>query len=130
MALDCHDWKDSKDLATALTAMGSNYEVWTQDNYDMTAGDKWTWVTGSVTGASEKQASASENGKKAWVISYTSVSKLLSGVYPLSAARDINKNLKTAAWWDETPDIFTGVVCSDFADEQLAQLIYKTNFAE
>ncbi|MBR0485620.1 MAG: phosphatidylinositol-specific phospholipase C domain-containing protein [Oscillospiraceae bacterium] len=129
-AIPADNWQIGENNSSALVVSGDDYELWTQDNYDMNASDKWTWVNGSVTSASEKQASASENGKKAWVISYTSVSKLLSGVYPLSAARDINKNLKTASWWEETPDMFTGVVCSDFVDEQLAQMIYQTNFAE
>lgn len=130
-ALKTPDWKLGENNDSALVTSGDDYEVWSQDNYDMSADDKWPWVDGSISGAKNKKYNAEKNGKKAWVVSYTSVSHLLIQTTPLSGARNMNIRVKKALndnRWGKNE--FLGVICSDFSDEQLAQMVYRTNFVE
>ena len=134
-ALDAHDWQEGKNNTTALAAGGGggdNFEVWTQDNYNMGPDDKWDWVEGSLTGSTDpsyRRDTAMRDGRRAWVVSYTSCApsdaSFLSNL-PQDCARDINKWLKRASWMKKAS--FLGVVCSDYTDQQLTYLVYRCNF--
>ncbi|MBQ9001952.1 MAG: hypothetical protein IJ087_08880, partial [Eggerthellaceae bacterium] len=82
-------------------------------------------------GAQARRDAAASIGKNAWVISYTSCTIFGQAKYPQEMARDQNPRLisalrKNLATGSRT---FLGVICSDFSDEMLAQLVYRHNFA-
>lgn len=134
-ALDAQYWVDSADQTSGLASSGDNYEVWTQDNYGKVGDTKEHYWTNSIfdetKGAQARRDAAAANGKNAWVISYTSCTIFGQAKYPQEMARDQNPRLisalrKNLASGDRT---FIGVICSDFSDEMLAQLVYRHNFA-
>lgn len=134
-ALDAEYWVDSAEQTTGLVCSGDNYEVWTQDNYGKVGDTKEHYWTNSIfheaKGAQARRDKAASIGKNAWVISYTSCTIFGQAKYPQEMARDQNPRLisalrKNLATGSRT---FLGVICSDFSDEMLAQLVYRHNFA-
>lgn len=134
-ALDAEYWVDSAEQTTGLVCSGDNYEVWTQDNYGKVGDTKEHYWTNSIfhetKGAQARRDAAASIGKNAWVISYTSCTIFGQAKYPQEMARDQNPRLisalrKNLATGSRT---FLGVICSDFSDEMLAQLVYRHNFA-
>ena len=141
-------WQAGNNYATALAAETDKYQFWTQDNYDVEAGEKWKWIDGSVAGGSGVGAENSAEGrrevameygcdpgvvdpelsKKAWVVNYTSASTVPLGSDPQEIARDINPRLLEQPWLQEDSNTFIGVLCTDFMDARLAYRIYNTNF--
>ena len=140
-ALDCHDWKDSKDFATALTAQGSNYEVWTQDNWNRSASHKKSYIRatlfgnkndGYTNGTMYRYDRAKEVGKDAWVFNYTSANNG-SSENPFNISKEIHQWIYNSSDYSSSDrlvcnDTFTGVMAFDYMDGLMATKIYRTNF--
>ena len=138
--LDCHDWKDSKDKATALTAQGSNYEVWTQDNWSHDASGKKPYIKASLLGNTDdgytnstlaRYEQAKLVNKDAWVFDYTSCSA--SPQTPFKNSKEIHQWLYDRSDYRNPDrlvcsDTFTGVMAFDYVDGLLSKLVYRTNF--
>lgn len=112
-------------------ADGDSYEVWDQDDHKQYGNSKWTLIDNCLfneeTRAQVKRGAAKENWKDAWVVTYASC----VNTYLQNAARDINPRLKNHLRSNEAVikgGLYLGVVCTDFADEQLSYLIYKQSF--
>ncbi len=135
-AVDCGDWKTSKDYSSVLVTSGATYEVWDQDDYSMENKKKWKHVTASIfdldnkdLGAEDRIEAAAKKGKRALVVDYTSASQT-PFENPQDIARRINRDLlKTLRTWrSENPGKRIGVVVSDYTDAQLARAVYHYNF--
>lgn len=139
-ALDCHDWKDSYDQVSALTAQGTNYEVWTQDNWNRSFTNKKTYVRatlfgkidGYTNGTMYRYDRAKQVGKDAWVFNYTSANN--GGTEnPYQISKDMHQWIYDSSDYSRSDrlvckDTFTGVMAFDFMDGLMATKIYKTNF--
>jgi len=139
-ALDCHDWKDSYDQVSALTAQGTNYEVWTQDNWNRSFSNKKTYVratlfgkiNGYTNGTMYRYDRAKEVGKDAWVFNYTSANNG-STENPYEISKDMHQWIYDSSDYSKSDrlvckDTFTGVMAFDYMDGLMATKIYKTNF--
>ena len=129
------EWQqgDAKDQTANQAASTDVYEVWTQDAYDMNADDKWPWIEYALFGrdhhfgAKMRHDDIASNGKKAWVVNYTSCVHLLKDT-PQDTARVTNRRLLQSDELSTSANKYLGVVCEDFIDEQLAQRLYAINF--
>lgn len=139
-ALDCHDWKDSYDQSSALTAQGTNYEVWTQDNWNRSFSNKKSYVRatlfgkidGYTNGTMYRYDRAKQVGKDAWVFNYTSANNG-SSENPFVISKDMHQWIYDSSDYSKSDrlvckDTFTGVMAFDYMDGLMATKIYKTNF--
>lgn len=140
-ALDCHDWKDSKDFASDLTAYGSNYEVWTQDNWNRSASHKMSYIRatlfgnqddGYTNGTMYRYNEAKKAGKDAWIFNYTSANNG-STENPFNISKDVHQWIYDSSDYSSSQrlvceDTFTGIMAFDYMDGLMATKIYKTNF--
>ena len=149
-ALDLDHWNKSggaelEDHAAAHTASGSNYDVWVQDNYKHTGGDKKEYIKktlygnkgdGYTNGTQYHYDQSKINSKDAWILNYTSAShKSVPYRTPFDLAKEIQQWMFDRS--DEynrvserivDTDTFTGILAFDFVDGLLSTFIYKTNF--
>lgn len=121
------------------------YEVWTEDEFDVTRNEKWDYITNSLLGdksAAVRRDAAKNAGKHAWSIVYTSLShQSVVGVigeialpffnfdpivFPKDGADTINPKLMTLL--REHSDLYTGCLVCDFINAELAGTIYMRNF--
>ena len=133
-ALDAQDWQQGSDYTTAQVVDGIYYELWTQDKYSMTGSSKMDWIEGSIfgihdnaptgTGAQDRRDDILDEGKNPLIVCYTSCT--MSN--PQSAARHVHKNFLPMLKKMGGNDHFVGIVCNDFADENLCYQIYRKNF--
>ena len=130
-------YTDTNKKASGLVATGNNYEIWSQDDYEKTGDDKWEVIYNSIfddqTGAQAKYNwwNRAKENKNLWLVAYTSCNDFWAAKYPQDTARNINPRVKKQIMGetDMSNGKFLGVVCTDFADEQMAYLIYRQNFA-
>ena len=146
-AIDVHtfNWGDEKNKTMTLTAEDLDYEVWTEDEFDVTRNEKWDYITNSLLGdksAAVRRDAAKDAGKHAWSIVYTSLShQSVVGVigeialpffnfdpivFPKDGADTINPKLLTLL--REYSDLYTGCLVCDFINAELAGTIYMRNF--
>ncbi len=138
-ALDAHEWKTGSTeivdfvayKTTGRAVESKHFDIWTQDNYDLNSGTKKEWIEGSVFeehyGAKARRDAALAEGKRALVISYTSCVKVINEA-PQTAARNIHSWLLSKLENIDDTDPYVGIICNDFADAQLNELIYRRNF--
>lgn len=121
------------------------YEVWTEDEFDVTRNENWAYITNSLLGdksAAVRRDATKDAGKHAWSIVYTSLShQSVVGVigeialpffnfdpivFPKDGADTINPKLLTLL--REHSDLYTGCLVCDFINAELAGTIYMRNF--
>lgn len=131
-------YSNTDKIASGQVAAGSNYEIWSQDDYKKVGDSKWEVIWNSIfdnqTGAQARYNwyGRAKQNKNLWLVAYTSCTSMAAPVkYPQNAARELNPKVKNEIMKQTSMDNgkFLGVVCTDFADEQMAYLIYRQNFA-
>ena len=149
-ALDLDHWNnsngaESEDRAAAHTASGHNFDVWVQDNYKHTGGEKKDYIQktlygnkgdGYTNGTQYHYDESKKNGKDAWILNYTSAShKSVPYKTPFDLAKEIHQWMldRSDDYNRESEriirtDTFTGILAFDYVDGLLSTFIYKTNF--
>ena len=154
--LNCYNWKESENSATAQVTSGEDYVVWSQDDWSHSPFTKKPVIKGALLGSAsvasdegilfgntssyaslknstlDRYNDAKLEGKHAWVFNYTSCSNG-SDFEPFDNAKEIHRWLYDHSDYDDPErlvcgDTFTGVMAFDFNDELMASHIYRTNF--
>ena len=106
-------------------------QVWVQDDWSHTGGEKWEIVEKSLRTSTGKnyvgriQSKAKAANEDALCLIYTSCSKGSSHT-PLDNAKEVHQKLIDANWY--TWRTATGVLCNNFIDEHFSQMIWSSNF--
>lgn len=106
-------------------------QVWAQDDWSRTGGEKWEIVEKSLKPVSgvnyvgKIQADAKAANEDALCLIYTSCSHGRNHT-PLDNAKEVHQKLFNASWYDSTTA--TGILCNNFIDEHFSQLIWSSNF--
>lgn len=126
--LDAKNWRQGSRYTSRPTVNGKHYELWTQDRFAIGGPAKMRWIEGSIFGkrggAQARRDAAQARGKKALVVSYTSCTV----PDPHSTARYVRNRLLPKLSTDGGDRRFLGIVCNDFADEEINWQIYRRNF--
>lgn len=126
--LDASKWRQGSSYTSRRAVNGKHYELWTQDRFAIGGRAKMRWIEGSVfssrKGAQARRDAAQARGKKALVVSYTSCTV----PDPHGAARYVRNRLLPRLGASAGGRQFLGIVCNDFADEEINWLIYRRNF--
>ena len=138
-----------------LTASGPDYEVWTQDAWNMSGSSKKEYISETLNGLKSKSREghlpgkwssayfhdeALKAGKHAYTFNYTSCSN--GPAYtPHSNSKNIHQWIFDGKLFRDDPtsdgqldpvpmnsNMYTGVMAFDYADELCAKKVYKTNF--